>query len=277
MKTTEIKDPKANSRYQMVVQSNDFIRHPKSQLTAQEQNIAYFLISKVKPTDTDFMKISFTVEEFCELCGMDSKSGKNYSDIKYALKSLSDKSAWTEYRDEKGRRVETLVRWVDTYEIWPDSGEMTAVLSQSIKPFLLGLVEKGFYTQAELITLLALQSRYSKRLYELLKSYISMDIKQAHRYVFKEFEIMELKKLLGAETYGRFADFNRRVLDIAMREINEVTDISVSYTPIKPRRITTHISFTIQLKKDTERFGAYLSAEKKFSKTKAKVNGDCND
>lgn len=255
-----------NARNQLVVQSNDFIRHARNKLLPQEQNIVYFLISKVKPKDKDFMTVTFTVEEFCNLCGMDSSSGKNYSDIKNALKSVADKSAWTEYRDEEGRCVGTLVRWVDTYKFYEDSGVLTATLSQSIKPFLLGLVDNGFYTQAELITFLALKSKYSKRLYELLKSYL--DISEAKRYklTIKKFEITELKQLVAAENYDKFKDFRSRVLDIAMREINEITDIEASYSTTKTGRKYTGIEFLIKYKKPTERFSAHATAEKVLDK-----------
>jgi plasmid replication initiation protein len=148
---------------------------------------------------------------------------------------------------------------------------MTAVLSQSIKPFLLGLIDTGFYTQAELINFLALKSKYSKRLYEILKSYLNNSNEKRYRIVFEEFEIMELKKLVAAENYGRFKDFRVRVLDIAMREINDFTDIIASYTPIKPGRITTHVRFCIQLKKPEERFMAYSSAETVLSGKKQTV------
>jgi plasmid replication initiation protein len=255
-KTREETEKIIASRNQMVVQSNDFIRHSRNQMTPQEMNIIYFLISKVKPTEKDFTTVTLNVEEFCEICGI-NESGKNYTDIKKTLKSIADKSAWV----EKSQDIEKLVRWVDTYEIRRSSGTITAVLSQSIKPFLLGLINKGFYTQAELVTFLALKSRYSKRMYEILKSYLDTSEEKRYRLVIQKFEIMELKRMVAAEKYARFADFRVRVLDIAMREINEVTDISVTYTPKKKGRITTQISFSIQLKNAVKRLDARSSAK----------------
>ena len=234
-------------RNQVIAQSNNFIRHARTKLTVQEQNIIYFLFSKVKPRDKDFMTINFTIKEFFDLCGMND-SGKNFSDIKNALKSIADKSAWTEYNNEKGQRIETLVRWVDTYEINHNSGQLKATLSQSIKHFLLNLIEHGFYTQAELGNFLALRSSYSKRLYEILKSYMSAGNKKAYRQNSKEFEVADLKKLLGAEIYNRFANFKQRVLDPSVNEINRVTDIEVDYGVQKPGKVTTHVIFTFKMK-----------------------------
>jgi len=249
-------------RHQMVAQHNEFIRHPKNKLTAQEQNIVYFLFSKVKPNDKDFMRVHFTAEEFCEICGMNTESGKNWSDIKAALVSLANKSAWATGIDEHGK-YETLVRWVDTYKIYQDSGKMEAVLSQSIKPFLIGLIEKGNYTQAELVGFLAMKSVYSKRLYELLKSYVKNKYPEMLSPTKKEFELEELKNLVNATDYKEFKNLKQRVLDPSMNEINSVGDIFVSYETAKRNgRAVSHVIFTVQAKDSVERCKAWAEAEK---------------
>ena len=247
-----LRDSETDLRSYLVVQANDFIRHPRTdKLTAKEANVAYFLMSKVKPKDKDFMKISFTVKEFCQVCGDDEVNGGNYKGVKSALKSLADKSAWVKMVTENGKVATTLVRWVDTYTIVDGDGTITATLSQSIKPYLLNLTEH--FTQSELRNYIALKSIYSKRLYELLRSYVHSRPDYSNRYVVKEFEIMELKQLLNAEKYGRFADFRINVLERAKREINAVSDMEMNFTPVKPGRITTHISFTIKLKDSIDR------------------------
>ena len=256
-----------DQRSYLVVQANNFIRHPRTdKLTAMEANIAYFLMSRVKPHDKDFMKVTFSVSEFCRVCGIAqfNDSGENYAGVKNALKSLADKSAWVEIRDGK-RRGQRLIRWVDTYEIWDGKGTITATLSQSIKPYLLELTEH--FTQSELRNFLAMKSMYSKRLYELLRSYIHSKPESASRYISEEFEILDLKKLLNAENYGRYADFRVKVLEIAKREINAVSDMEMDFTPIKPGRITTHVKFTVKLKNPTDRLHAAAQANAVLDRT----------
>jgi plasmid replication initiation protein len=87
-----------------------------------------------------------------------------------------------------------------------------------------------------------MKSQYSLRIYEILKSY-----EYQHK---KTFEIEELKKLLSAENYTRFPDFKKKVLDISLREINNLSDINVTYAVIKESRRYTQIEFSINLKKD---------------------------
>jgi plasmid replication initiation protein len=254
-------------REALVAQGNDLIRHARFKLTALEQNIIYFAISKIKPTDKDFMRLSFTVAEFCKVCGIKAEDGhqggKEYRRIKKAVKAVSDKSAWTVYPNG----MEELVRWFDTFTIQPKTGEMSVVLSQSMKPYLIGLIERAKaggegYTQATLLTYLALQSKYSKRLYEILKSYLysSGNQEKLYKAVCMEYDLGELMPLLSADNYKRYQDLRRFVLDTTMREINAISDIAVSYVPIKQGRKITGISFAFQHKQISERLSARVSA-----------------
>jgi len=260
-------------REELVAQGNDLIRHARFQLNALEQNVIYFCISKIRPADNDFMRLSFTVAEFCDVCGMKAGDGNQgghiYRRIKAAVKSVSDKSAWTEYPDGS----EELVRWFDTFKIQPKTGEMSVVFSQSMKPYLVGLIERAKtggegYTQAYLLIYLALQSKYSKRLYEILKSYLyssvnpkTETIEKVYRLTVKEYELEELKQLLNAEKYVRYQDLRRKVLEVAEREVNAVTDITMSYTVIKSGRKITSISFAFQHKQALDRMCAHEFAK----------------
>ena len=269
--------PAKDPREELVAQGNDLIRHVRFPLTALEQNIVYFIMSKVKPTDKDFMKQSFTVAEFCEVCGIKpgNYGGANYRTIKAAVKSVADKSAWVEYPN--GR--ESLIRWFDTYVIDHNSGTMTATLSQSIKPYLIGLIERAKvggdgYTQSHLYNYVAMQSKYSKRLYEVLKSYLYSrgGTEKLYKLTFQEYELNELKQLMNAYNYARWQDFRRFALEPAMEEINKITDITVSYSVIKAGRKITGVKFSFQHKKSIERLEAESEAKKVLNAPKRLQN-----
>jgi plasmid replication initiation protein len=89
-----------------------------------------------------------------------------------------------------------------------------------------------------------MRSQYSVHLYELFKSYAFQ-----HN---KRFDLDVLKKKLMADKYKRFPDFQRNVLDIAVREINNVSDIAVEYQIIKEGHKFTQIEFFIKLKEDLD-------------------------
>ena len=70
-------------------------------------------------------------------------------------------------------------------------------------------------------------------------------------------ELDELKKKLMVEnvkTYDNFAGFKRRVLEVAQKEINELTDISIYFEPVTKGRKTEKVKFTITMKSPMERY-----------------------
>jgi plasmid replication initiation protein len=246
-----------DERMQMVVQANEFIRFTgRSQLSAREQDIVLYLMSKIRPEDKDLKEINFSISEFSETVGIYSDSGRNYADIKAAIKVLRDKSAWVDTQDG----YERLVSWISKAVIKKGTGTMTIRFDEDLEPFLVGLVERGNYTQAELINFIALRSKYGKRLYEFLRSYASS---LNTNETLKVFDISELKKLLGSK-YERYPDFSRYVLDISVKEINAYTDISVYYEPVKVGRKYEKIKFGISRKENRQTLECLAAGEKRI-------------
>lgn len=227
-------------RSQLVVKRNDFIQKSRHRLSLQEQKIVLYLISHVKPSDTNFTEHIFSISDFCRFCGMHEDSGKNYSDIKDALGKLLSRFVWVTLDDGS----ETSLRWIDKATINKRSGVVRLKLDEDLKPFLLLLNEH--YTLYEMRYTLAMKSQYSIRLFELLKS-----------YAFKKsvtFGINDLKQLLNAENHKLNGHFKVKVLDISMREINEYTDLIVEYSFLKEGRRFSHVCFNISRKEAFDRF-----------------------
>ncbi len=86
---------------------------------------------------------------------------------------------------------------------------------------------KNNFTAMNLKSVLSCTSKYAKRLYGIACQWRSVGTKR--------FEILELKKMLGLvdkeghEQFERISDFKKFVLDIAVKQINENTDINFSY------------------------------------------------
>ena len=236
-------DEKLNiERGNLVVKRNDLIQKAHHHLSLQEQKIVLFLISKIKPNDTEFTEQEFYIAEYCKFCGMDETSGKNYSGVKDAIGKLLSRFVWIK-RDNGSI---TSLRWIDKATINEGSGLVQLKFDKDLKPYLLFLEER--YTLYEMRYTLAMRSQYSIRLYELLKSY------EFKKNVYIEIE--ELKRLMSAENHKINNNFKRRVLEIAVREINEYTDISVTYNFHKEGRRFSNVLFGIDKKEAFERFKA---------------------
>ncbi len=96
------------------------------------------------------------------------------------------------------------------------------------------LKESDYFTKLNLHEFNFLQSKHSIVIYEWLKRY-----EKAPKV--PQISIDELKQITGTankKTYNNFTDFKLYVLDIAVSEISEKTQYTVSYTAIKTRAKT---------------------------------------
>lgn len=144
------------------------------------------------------------------------------------------------------------------YIRWNDyDDEVTIEFNHRIMPYLIDL--KSNFTKYALIDIVDLSSKYSLILYK----WLSMHFNQFEYYKDKstrthrqlnmlsnpQISIEELRRLTDTENdYKAFSDFEKRVLKIAKKEINEHTHFSVDYIKIKNGRKIEFIQFSIQKK-----------------------------
>lgn len=127
-----------------------------------------------------------------------------------------------------------------------------------MKPYLLQL--KQNFTQYELLWTLHFRSKYTIRLYELIKSIHFHELESYSR----EFGLDELRRMLGAEKYTTYQTFKSRVLLPAVNEINAYSDKNVEYEPIKSGKAVVRIAFTISTKDAMERIKLQSDIEREF-------------
>ena len=222
------------ARNRTVTKANELIQKSRFSLSLQQQKIVLYLISQISPYDDDFKIYEFSIQEFCKVCGIDENNGKNYQDLKDAIKEIADKSIWITIEDE-----ETLFRWIEKPSINRKNGVIKIRLDNDMKPFLLQL--KQNFTSYELIWTLHFRSKYTIRLYELIKSIHFHDLD----FFEKIYPLDDLKKLLGAETYKTYQTFKERVLKRAVHEINAYSDKNLKYEVIKTGRSVSKIRFIV--------------------------------
>lgn len=248
------KDTSLDVRNKTVVKANELIQKSRFNLSLQQQKIVLYLISQISMYDADFKEYEFNISEFCRVCGIDETSGKNYKDLKQAIKDIADKSLWIQI-DEK---TETLLRWIEKPYINKLEGTIKIRLDKEMKPFLLQL--KQNFTKYELLWTLRFKSKYTIRLYELIKSIHFQELAEYSR----TFPLDDVRRLLGAETYKTYQTLKTRVLNPAVEEINRYSDKNVTYQPIKKGRAVTHIEFTISTKEVMERVKLWDEAQKEL-------------
>ena len=222
------------ARNELVVKHNDLLRKSRYTLSANEQKIIIYLISKINTDDKELKEIEINILDFCKVIGIEI-NGDAYNRVKETIKSLADKSWWLTFTEKK----ETLFRWINEAEIEKGNGIIKLQLSNHLKPYLLEL--KQNFTKYELINILSLRSKYSIRLYELLKSYLWQGGWQV--------SVKEIRELLETEgKYKEFKDFRKRVLNPAIEEINGYTDLQIEISTLKRGKSISHLHFKIDEK-----------------------------
>jgi len=227
------------SREMVVSKANFLVQSGKFKLTIPEQKTLAYIISLIPPkkcdTDIQPLEYQFEIREYCKVCGFSYDSGKNYADIKITLQKLSDRSFWMPIGDE-----DVLCRWLSKARTNKKSGIATIKLDEDLLPFLFDL--KKDFTAYQLLDILPMTSKYSIRLYDLLKSYANLKT--------WTFGADELQELLDSEYKNNYYDFNRFVLKIAEKEINQHTVLNVRHEVVERGKYNkvTKIKFYIYTK-----------------------------
>lgn len=223
---------------QVVAMANDMIKGT-SKLTLTEAKLLRLLIMQVKPTDEDFSPFNVTVSEFSQLLNIDKSniyremdriSGHLLSEVIY-IGDGNPKHKWKKFQ------------WLSycAYE----NGVLTIELNKHLKPYILGL--KKWYTQYRLEEIIGFGSVHSIRIYEL----IAMALRNQKPYgdaVTKVYiDADSIRKATNtAEKYERISQFKKKVLDIAIKEINEKSSYHVHYEEHKEARRIVGFYFVVQ-------------------------------
>lgn len=244
-------------RNYLVTKSNQIVQKSRYNFSVTEQRAIAYICSLIDPVekedDSNFqLEYTFNILEYARICGIE-QNGKFYTEVKGILKNLHDKSMWLTLPDGS----ETTVSWLAKATISSKSGIAKIELDKDLVPYLFDLKNK--FLSYGLKNILNMKSQYSIRIYELLKSHHDMRISQVDKRDAVEREgspqkttwtidLDELKKMLMVDkikTYDNFKDFRKKVLEVAQKEINELTDTNIYFEPITKGRKVVKIKFSI--------------------------------
>ena len=241
----------------LVVKSNTLINASYS-LTLAEQRLIGLAIVKAnnqhKEVDTNTMLV-VTAAEYVDMFKVDRAAAymalKDASErlfSRYFTYDIYSREYGKEYDLKPPRKLSTsddLIkvksRWVQKIAYREKSGAVYFQFSTDLIPLITNL--KEYFTSYYLSQTADFSSSYATRLFELLmqwKSTNSIPVMALH----------ELRNSLGVEEnqYKLVADFKKRVLDIAVNQINETTDYKIEYEQHKEGRTITGFSFKFKLK-----------------------------
>lgn len=255
---------------EVVKKSNALARAKWPVSSVWEPRLVALVACRVRQEDEDFHEYEIPIQEIV----MEKQDGQTYKRVADVVDNLmgrvvtihdkANKKVWTKYTLFSKCRLDT------------ERNVLVARFDPDMKQHYLALSKH--FTQYNLIEFLKLQSTYSQKLFELLKSWSNVP----------EFTIGidDLKDCLGVpETLSRYPDFRRFVLEKSFNDIIKNTALRYEWEPIKNGKRVASIKFifskkrlSINNKKDAlnqekqskERNALFLAA------TQCKLSGTCN-
>lgn len=194
-------------------------------------------LSRINARDPDSAVVTFTKREYAELMGIDPDV--RTSQLKEYTRGLLSNVVTIEMPNHGYVQYPLFSEARCEYD--KDVGQILIHVecNAKLKDAFFGIAQNG-YIKYQLKNIIALASQYSIRLYPRLKD----------RPYGWTVEVDELRKLLGAtaKTYEEFKRFNSLVLQKAVKEINEVTDLVVTTENIKKGRSVVAVKFEVGAK-----------------------------
>ena len=165
-----------------------------------------------------------------------------YQALKDACDDLFARQFSYQSLSEKGNIINHKSRWVSEVAYIDNEAVVRLIFAPAIVPLITRLEEQ--FTKYEMQQISNLTSAYAVRLYEILIAWRST----GKTPLITMYDFRQKIGVLETE-YKRMYDFKKYVLDIALKQVNEHTDITVKVEQHKTGRSITGFSFSFKQKK----------------------------
>lgn len=228
------------ARNDLVVKSNRLIE-ASYRLDLAEQRIILFAIKEARETGQGLDANNFlTIRAADYAAQFNIPTKQAYEQIKDAATALFMRSlVLYDIHPESGKERVTKARWVSAASYIDGEGSIQLQFSGVIVPYIT-MLEREF-TSYRLAAISNVTSAYAIRMYELLIQWGNTGS--------REVELSWLKQTLAVEnSYDAIKDLKKRVIDVAVDQINQHSDLALSYTQRKTGRTVTHLIFSFSKK-----------------------------
>lgn len=202
-----------------------------------EKRLLVAAISKLDPESKAWLQgraeVEIIVTEWADLYGIRGKDV--YKRLNEASKRLYDRSVRIYGDSRKGKEM----RWLGAREYDERSGRVVLTFPGPILHYLTGMIDQ--FTSYDLLGVSGLKSIHSVRMYELASQFKSTG--------WRQMSLEEIKEALNlGDSYPRWVDLKKRVIDRACDEITAKSDMDLSYEMIKRGRNVIAIRLRIEEK-----------------------------
>ena len=214
-------------------QSNRLVE-AKYKLTKYEQRMMLAICSQLDNNAKNFDTVRVSVADMAKFCNFEKNRG--YTLVKNTIMKLLTRTL--QIKDTDGSWYAT--HWLQSAKYISSKSIIEYRVDDHLKPELLQL--KQAYLSTPTLPLMEFRSDYSTRLYLLLKKMLKVkDFEYEIDFIRERFQL--------GKTYNILVNFKNRVIEPAIAEINDKSDIKVEHEYIKEGRSYKKIHFIVTLKK----------------------------
>jgi plasmid replication initiation protein len=243
----------ATKKRELVVKANQLVE-ARYRLHLVEHQLIVYAISRAREEERGLTAgswLTIDAAKFAEQFGTDKKNA--YRQIQDAANNLWNRAITLYGIDidtETGEKQIIETRWIAAKARIDNAERVQLMFSPLVIPYITRLQKDvGNFTRYYLENISSMTSVHAVRMYELLVQYRVAGT--------REFELARLREILClGDEYPRILDFKKWVIDVAMKQINEHSDLIVSYKQRKTGRTVTHLDFEIKTKQDTKKAAA---------------------
>ena len=230
----------------LVVKDNALI-NASYNLELTEQRLIMLAIINARESGqgiTADSKLEIHASDYAKLFNVSADA--SYKALREAVNNIFNRQfSYTAEYKKTGKVGIVRSRWVSRIFYVDDLALLEITFAPDVVPLITRLEEH--FTKYEAKQVAHLTSKYATRLYELLIAW---------REVGKvpQLELSEFRNRLGLldNEYTAMSDFKKRVLEPSIKQINEHTDITVTYEQHKKGRIISGFSFKFKQKKQPQ-------------------------
>jgi plasmid replication initiation protein len=218
------------------IRQHNAITTARYEMTACEMDIVFYLLSLLRKEDRVGTYYQVKVKDLQDLTGRQW----NYQQFLEATSALRGR----EYVFEDNKRL-LQVGLLASAEYIKGEGVIELEISEKIRPYLIDL--KRNFTSFRLQAAFSLSSKYAKRIYQIASQW--KDKSESRTFSIHDLKVMlTLKdpKGIEPEQYSKVSMFQKFVLDVAVKQINQHTDLHIGYELIKKGRSFESIRFIIK-------------------------------
>lgn len=227
----------------LVVKSNRIIE-ASYKLTLSEQRLILMCVEQIKKGQAVSITDRFEIAAADFADRFDISTNRAYSELQSIADRLYERSVTVHNPDPEDPRIATTkTRWISSIDYIPGEGCLAITFAVKMIPYI-AMLEPGF-TRYSLQHVANMVSVYGIRFYEFFKCWLFGSTRGT-----KKISLDDLKDTLELTgKYPSIKDFKLKVLDKAMQDINECSDLGAKYKTLKTGRKITHIEFEFWVRK----------------------------